>query len=204
MKQFLIGLGALASLTVASAQGFGQYHNTFDPPIRWSNLIQGDNSAIHRAEAVVLSSQNDWEVYWKRMNGVPLANFYQAPKVCDWMFEDLVIIHAGLRPTGGFGVYVETINRPSSHQWVVNWVLLAPPSNAYVTQQQTSPYTIIRVQRTVGVPYFQARTVVYQTYQGGHWGCNNGTPPPVYMVGKGGALIPYNPPKPDKKDKKDK
>ena len=203
MKRFSIAIAvaAVSSFSLAQNYGYGNsYGNGFEP-LRWSNLIQGDNSAITRSETVVISSANDWEVYWKRMNGVPVANYFQAPRVCDFMFEDLVIIHAGLRNTGGYGVFVENVYRPNSSQWNVNWVLMTPDSTRNVTQVRTSPYTIIRVQRTVGVPYFQSRTIYYQTYQGGHWGGNHGCQPPVYMVGKGGALIPYDPKKNDKRDK---
>lgn len=180
--------------------GFGQPGpREFEPAVRWGNLMHGDDSAITRPEAVVLSREQDWEQYWKRMCNVPPTNYLQAPPVANFMFEDLVVIHAGTQRTGGFVMQVDRISRPHPHQWVLHWVLFAPGRGVAVTQAQTSPFVIIRVQRTVGIPHFQGRTISYTGWPG-YGTCGPQSQPPVYIVGKGGVLIPYDPAKNGKKE----
>lgn len=190
----------IASLALAPA-ALGQLgwsdQGQFGNPVRWSTLGQGVDSQITRAETRLFSNQQEFDLYYARMCGFSPTQRVAGPRVADWRTQDVLIVHMGQQRTGGFGVYVETIRRTSPHYWDVQIVTIAPNPRSVLLPVITSPFVVVVIDRAIGVPRFtwrniQSGVIIRQTDRndcGGSWG---GGQVPVWMVGKGGALIPMN------------
>lgn len=148
MPTRLIFLLALAALACAA---FGQQ------PIRWSTYQEGAYGKIKSAETRALMTEGDWQLYWRRLTGNASTT---TPRGIDWNTEYLIAISLGERRTGGFQVYVETIERGRTGAPVVRYVELTPGPGEVVAQAITSPYVVVRVARSAGgSPVFSRRTM---------------------------------------------
>ncbi len=113
--------------------------------IKWRTFTSGSISKATKQELVVIDSENTFQRYWVRYMGQDAA---QAPKGLDWNTEKLIAFHLGTRNTGGFQTWVQRIDRGRDGIARMTINERKPMRNQIVTQHVTSPWTIIRVDRS--------------------------------------------------------
>jgi hypothetical protein len=171
-------IGALAALS--SAQ--------FDPlhTIKWSTLQSGQHSRIERPTTRVLNNEAELQAYWRdAMGESPTA----APRGIEFGKEMLLAIHLGDRPTGGYKVHVQSISRTRAAELTVEYVETEPAPGSANIQVRTSPWTLVRMERSAGNLNFRKRTQTsrYAVLPAppacgccSACGCGSHGPPPVY------------------------
>ena len=112
--------------------------------IDWGTFKSGATSRFNDPEMVVMHTENDFQAYWQRAMG-QAGN--AAPKGVDWMKYKLVAVHLGTRPNSGYSVIVQNILRNGSYA-TIHAVEQTPIPNQYVAQMQTSPWVIVKVERS--------------------------------------------------------
>ena len=142
---------AAASLPAAAQLGFPG-----DAGVEWSTLTMGQRSSVAGFSTYVLGSASEFENYWRRTSGQPGS----PPSGVDFQKYQLVAIHLGNRPTGGFQVSVERIERVQASTIQLNYVEQKPSSDQIVTQALTSPWVVVRVKRVGGNFAFRGRVQV--------------------------------------------
>lgn len=142
---------AAASLPAAAQLGFPG-----DAGVEWSTLTMGQRSRVAGFSTYVLGSASEFENYWRRTSGQPGS----PPSGVDFQKYQLVAIHLGNRPTGGFQVSVERIERVQASTIQLNYVEQKPSSDQIVTQALTSPWVVVRVKRVGGNFAFRGRMQV--------------------------------------------
>lgn len=134
---------ALACTPAAFAQGGlgGKPWNPQDQ-VSFSAIRTGSNSRIETQGMYELVTEGDFQVYWARSTG-------QAPETApriDWNRQKVVAIHLGKRPTGGYSVMVQRIQKDITFA-TITAVERKPVPGQYVSEGITSPFVLIRVDR---------------------------------------------------------
>lgn len=109
----------------------------------WRPYRSGEQSQIKEAKTFVLQSANEFSTYWQEAFGTA------APTDIDWQKNYAVAIHLGTRTSGGYKVFVESVNRVHSSEVRVAYVELTPDGMA--TTVMTSPWAVITLERTSAV-----------------------------------------------------
>jgi hypothetical protein len=122
--------------------------------IQWRTYREGTQSRIERFETLVIETPGDWQRYWARSTGSPPAS---APTDIDWNREKLAVVHLGQQKSGGYRVYVETIDRPRAAEICVRYVTIRPAPGTPTIQVLTSPFVIVRMNRIAGNVVFRGR-----------------------------------------------
>lgn len=145
----LPALLALACAPAAFAQGGlgGKPWNAQDQ-INFSAFRTGTQSRIETEGMIELSTEGDFQAYWARSTGQSPAT---APRGVDWNRQKLIAIHLGKRPTGGYSVMVQRVERQVSVA-VISAVERKPVPGQYVSEGVTSPFVLLKVDR-ITVPF---------------------------------------------------
>lgn len=128
----------------------GQFNTQTLPVARWSTFQGGTYSQIKNFETRVISTEGAWQTYWRTLTGNSPAT---APKGIDWAREELWVVAAGERRTGGSSLYIRSVQHVDARNVQVEYVMTTS-QGGMSTQAVTSPYAVIRVERTGGVPKF--------------------------------------------------
>jgi uncharacterized membrane protein YgcG len=164
--------------------------NQYGPVVKWRTIAIGDNSKIDHDEAWMVSGDDEWEAYYRKMIGAKADEKVRVPQIADWRKEDVLIIHIGTRATAGYAVYVETIGRSAQNYYDVHFVLQEPPKGSQIREGETSPFVVIAIEKTTGTPRYYSRVSTQATYfLPGGCTCGNR---PVIMVGAGGRVTTLN------------
>lgn len=89
-------------------------------------------------KAIAIRQAADYERVWQQVIGGG-----ERPKV-DFASESVVILLAGLKPTGGYSVEARAAHQ-EGRTLVVDAAVKGPPPDAIVTQALTSPFAVIAV-----------------------------------------------------------
>ncbi len=109
----------------------------------WATYRSGHVSEIAHPEMFVLNTEADFQTYYSRAFGG------HAPRAgVDWYRERLVAVHLGAKRTTGFGVSVRNVSKDGAYGTIVA-VEETPIPGQFVTRVETSPFVIIRVERSV-------------------------------------------------------
>ena len=158
MRRFaLIFLGLATLIASAAAQ------NAL-PPVKWRTLAEGDQSAATQFERHFMYSEADIQTYLGKLKPGPM----RASLRVDWNKEMVIAVHMGQRNTGGFKVYVETIDRTTAAVACVRCVEVHPAPRGPVSQAKTSPWIMIAVERPGNVEWqFTSRAIQGQSVKRG-------------------------------------
>lgn len=160
MNTFLKGfLGAVAGTLVAT--GGAQLGQSFQAPLKWRTFDSGSSSGIQHRALQVLNNEAEFQTYWAKHAGSP-AN---APRGIEWGKELLIAINVGSKPSSGYAVYVETIDRPTPNDLVVKYVETKPPTGSINASVMTSPWVLVRMERAGGNIRFQGRVATARVIQ---------------------------------------
>ncbi|RYG27231.1 protease complex subunit PrcB family protein [bacterium] len=136
----LVGLLALGCAAFASAQTvMGLPESSSN--VRFQTVSSGTNAKTNAPGLYVLNEPVGWENYWRAHHNGPMPQlengfFYR------WR---LVAVHAGNRPSGGYGLGVTRIQR-NIDKALISAIEFTPPRNARNTMAITSPWILLRVE----------------------------------------------------------
>lgn len=147
-------LFAISGLALVAGVAFAQYGTGPLDVVRWSTFKSGQSSRVEGAMTRILVSEADFQTYWAKSMG---ESPQSAPRGIDWVKEQLVAIHLGQRSSGGFAVRVHSIKREQSSNLVIEFVETTPAKGSANTMALTSPWVIVRMNRTAGNPIFRGR-----------------------------------------------
>lgn len=145
----LVIMSALASAALAQ-QGFGPLDI-----VKWSTLQSGQNSKIKASMTRVINNEAEFQTYWASAMG---QSPNSAPRNVDWLKEQVLAVHLGERNTGAYSVRVSRIERVHAAELMVTYVESAPGKRELTPTVITSPWTLIRMERTAGNLRFQKQT----------------------------------------------
>lgn len=199
--KILAALVGVAALTGTAAAQFQSSTNppsqtAFGPIVQWTQVNQGVHCAIKQSEMRVLGSEAQWQSHFNRAFPADPGTRRDIPKVADWSKEIIIAIHAGQQPTPGYNLNVSTIARRQTGFYEIDAVFEKPNQNAMMPQMVTSPWVVIKVQRTTGTPRLTVIETVSRVIRSSGpshsgWGTSWGEMP-IYKIGEGGKLIPLN------------
>lgn len=133
----------MSVLAAVAAVALG--HGQLDPNvISWRTYKSGSQSGAQEAKIVEILTPAAYQAYL----GAYAPEGAGGGGDIDWSREQLVAIHIGRRPTTGYSVAVDTIEKAKAGVARVVWSELTPPRGVSVGQSLTSPWTIIRFNRT--------------------------------------------------------
>ncbi|MCU0316109.1 MAG: protease complex subunit PrcB family protein [Fimbriimonadaceae bacterium] len=187
MKKWLF-VPVVASLAGCALAQISSRSNQVDA-IQFATVGRGAQSAITATEFRVFSDENSWATYYQQMVGNQSRRSLRTPQWADFSRENLVVIHAGQRKSGGFQVLVEGIEKTSPTQVTVRVALQTPPPGAMTTQALTQPWVAVRVRKVAANYVFRAREVQARGSSSGHiggssCGCSwcKSAPGPTYIL----------------------
>ncbi|MFI5385332.1 MAG: protease complex subunit PrcB family protein [Fimbriimonadales bacterium] len=142
----------------------------------WRTYKAGAYSKASDQEIRVLNTLGDYQQYLDVFQPQGAGN----GRDIDWGKEELVAIHIGTRNTGGYSVEVEKIAKVTPNEARISWAELTPVPGVAVTEALTSPWTIVRLNRTGTRITFSGSKregrlpggIKIISFPGYDWGCN--------------------------------
>lgn len=141
--RFVILLGILLASALGSAQ------RGINDGIVWRSYRQGQQSQITQAQNLVIQNQGAFDNYWKQHTGDA-----RAPRDVDFNKELLIAVHLGNRTSGGYRVIIQSVQRSKPGEIKVNYVENMPGPGSFTSAVITSPFEIVRVERSNAVGNF--------------------------------------------------
>lgn len=114
--------------------------------MNWRTHASGVYSRALSQEMLVLNTENDFDRYWLNYMGAGV----RAPQGVNWQTEKLVAIHLGRRATGGYEASIQKIERANGKAHI-SVIERGPMPGQYVAQGITSPWVIVKVERSSAV-----------------------------------------------------
>lgn len=149
MKRIVLFLGLLLVAALGMAQ-------TSPMAVNYDTYKTGQYSNERQFKTYTIRSQDEFEDYWYKTTGNSRRT---APTDVNWTQSELLAIHLGQRPSGGYSVYVGGITPITAHNYRVSIVEQKPARGRMQIQAITSPFVIIRLPRRFA-SYEFAREVV--------------------------------------------
>ncbi len=146
LTAFLSGL--LIALILAGCTGTPIDNN----PVRnvsFETIDKGSSSGIETEERLVIETAADWDVLWTKHMSLrsPAPSL---PKV-DFSRETVIAVFSGLKSTGGYSVEITGITT-SDNELVIQYQETEPGPDDMVTEAETQPFHIIKIERVEGLP----------------------------------------------------
>lgn len=126
---------------------------TSTPPpatsVPFNLLVEGDSHGDYPRRQEVISTQAEWEGYWRAVH----SGLGSLPPLIpvDFTSSTVVALSTGPHATGGYGLHVTNIMK-SEAGTVVGVVESVPTITCTVTQAQTNRYIIVRVPERLPEP----------------------------------------------------
>jgi PrcB C-terminal len=121
------------------------------PTLTFSTLADGQASMIEEQREVVVRTAAEWKALWaKHAPGQKLP-------VVDFSKSTVIGVFLGTRNTGGYRAMITEINRHGS-DLVVTWQEEKPSPDLMVTQALTSPFHVVRIDKTADPVRFAKAT----------------------------------------------
>lgn len=184
----LLGLAALTCMGIVHAQlptlgnmptPAGQ---TTGSNVRYQTIASG-NDATSKAQGLFLfNDATGWQNYWRAHHQGPMPNLEQG-FFLKWR---IVAVHAGTRPTGGYGLAVGKIQKGIDRA-LISMFEVTPPRRGPRTQALTAPWIVLKVERGAYDFALQMRQVEGYASSGGGNGNDGST------VQVGGATVTFGP-----------
>ncbi|MCS6859474.1 MAG: protease complex subunit PrcB family protein [Abditibacteriales bacterium] len=112
--------------------------------VKFDTIAKGTHSGVRRAEMKVITTDKEWEQFWKQHTSVtspPLA----LPKV-DFEKQVVVVVTAGEKMTGGYTIEVTRVE-VKKDAVMVYYKETKPKSTNFTIQVLTQPYHFIRLDK---------------------------------------------------------
>jgi hypothetical protein len=110
-------------------------------PVTFSTLVDGQASNIEEPREVVVRTAAEWKALWAKH-----APGQKEPAV-DFAKATVIGVFLGTRSTGGYRAVITEVERHGA-DIVVTWQEQQPSPTMMVTQALTSPFHIVRIDKT--------------------------------------------------------
>lgn len=110
----------------------------------------------------VFTSDQAWQQFWRGHRGIDHNGQPPAAPPVDFRRQAVIGLTVGARPTGGYGLKIDRIERATGNRgvyWRVHYTESVPGPNCLVTQAITTPTVFIAVQPPVPQVQLRGRTV---------------------------------------------
>ena len=171
----------------------------YGPAVKWSQVHQGVHCAVVSSEMTVISSEQEWRRYFDRAFPSDPGVKREIPKPANWQKEIIIAIHAGQQPTPGYSLNVYTIARRQSRTYDIDVFFERPHQRSVLPQVTTSPWVVIKVEKTSGTPRLNVINTLsrriqsygpsYRPTWASCWGSSGEAP---HYLDAQGVLIPLN------------
>jgi hypothetical protein len=121
--------------------------------VKFETVVKGTNSGIRRAETKVVTSDKEWEQFWKQHSSITSPS-PAAPKV-DFAKQVVVVVMTGEKMTGGYTVEVTRIELKKETA-TVHYKETKPKETNFTIQVLTQPFHFVRMDRPKGQVKFVA------------------------------------------------
>lgn len=128
-------------LVLAEGQALGSRLEVWVPDVA-TTLLESQQSAHVESARALISSDAAWAAAWTLSQGFILPE--PARPVVDFSAARVVVVALGSRPTGGYGIRVDSVVRHSSGS-AVFLTRSAPSPSCIVIQAFTSPVQIVQI-----------------------------------------------------------
>jgi len=113
-------------------------------------------------QLLVFQNQQDWAKFWNS-NSAPDTNSKKTtvPPV-DFSHQQAIAVTLGSRPTGGFRIQIDQIEKletSQSQEWVVRYTEKVPGADCFVTQQTTTPTVFLLTAASDATIRMQGKTL---------------------------------------------
>lgn len=133
--------------------------------ITFTTIQSGTQSRITQRGVRILETEGLLQRAWAQVTG---DSPQSAPiRSIDWKTEKAVLIHLGSRPTGGYSIAVRRIERADAWNGKIIAEETTPGPGEVTTQAQTSPWVLIKVNRTAADLSLSVTPRVRSRYSGG-------------------------------------
>ena len=133
--------------------------------ITWRTYKQGAFSNASQTLTNIFETEGQFQNFWN--NVLSARNGPVPTQGVDWTKEKLVAINLGPRPNTGYELSVASIKRVTANDILVTFRERLPIEGVRYPQMQTSPWLILKMQRTPGSINFKSITVRGAIGQGG-------------------------------------
>jgi len=111
------------------------------------SVLSATNSGVQEPRLTVARDAAAWTTLWTEHSGLQVPGA-SAPSI-DFGSEMAIVVFLGQRPTGGYAVAIESVER-GPNGLVVHALETAPAADAMTTQALTSPMHAVAVPRCTG------------------------------------------------------
>lgn len=139
---FSRALICLLLLNVCTALGFAQFPNA-NQMVRWRTIASGSSSTETRQKLQLASERTELENLWG-----PVLKQNRTQPLVDYSKDRVVVIFLGTKNSGGYSAQVKEVVGGGGSTATVYVNELYPGRNQKVTQEQTSPWVMIAIDRS--------------------------------------------------------
>lgn len=140
---------AILSLGLAAQSALGQQTPT---EIKFTTLLQQNQSAHAQKKNYVLRSQAEWQKLWQQMQGEQFvrnrASLDSALRKIDFSKQVIIAVFLGEKPSGGYGIAITKLVRHAKQLEVFIEEKL-PGTDCFTTQALTYPFHVIVTEASV-------------------------------------------------------
>jgi hypothetical protein len=144
------GLGLTAVLLLACAAGTSGSSETIEHP--FETIAAETHSGLGERRREVIRDEASFVRLWAEIHAGP-APAPPLPSV-DFARHMLIAVGLGRRPSGGFGIKVQSVTT-RGERLEVAVAESCPPPGAMVTMALTEPFEVVRVPRLTQAPTFR-------------------------------------------------
>lgn len=116
-------------------------------PVTYDVFQKGTYSGIKEAMAKVITTQAEWEDFWKKHTSVIVPQ-PPIPEV-DFATSELAAITLGEKSTSGYQIVVKSVEF-NGDDIEVTYRTTSPPDHGFTLQVLTQPYLVLRIQKPAG------------------------------------------------------
>ena len=125
-------------------------------PVSFETIDKGFSSGIEIEEQIVIERVADWEALWTEH----MALRSPVPELPELNFTRVTVIaiFSGLKSTGGYAVEIKEIATTNSEINVI-YKVTEPGPDDMVTEAETQPFHIIKIERGAPLPVVFSREI---------------------------------------------
>jgi hypothetical protein len=98
--------------------------------------------SISEPQLLVFRNQQEWANFWNSNASSDANPKKTVVPAVDFLDQQAIAVTLGSRPTGGFSIQIDQIEKlatSQSQEWVVRYTEKVPGADCFVTQQTTTP-----------------------------------------------------------------
>lgn len=144
---FLLVIGAVLNADEKKSKDEKEEQTQTMPTITYEVLLEGTFSGIREPLQKVISTNEEWEDFWKKHVSVIVPQ----PPVPEIDFENTVVaaIFAGEKNKSGYQVRLKEVV-PEGKDVILRYKLVEPPENSFTLTVITQPFILVKIPKPEG------------------------------------------------------